>query len=97
MVEVEPGVTLEVLDWGGPGEPMVLLTGLGDNAHVFDNFAYQFTDRYRVLGITRRGFGRSSQPESGYDVATRAADDGCWMRWGSTAPSSSATRWRGTS
>lgn len=75
MVEVEPGVLLEVLDWGGPGEPMVFLTGLGDNAHVFDNFAYQFTDRYRVLGITRRGFGRSSQPVGGYDVATRAADD----------------------
>jgi pimeloyl-ACP methyl ester carboxylesterase len=75
MIEVEPGVTLEVLDWGGAGEPMVMLTGLGNNAHVFDNFADQFTDSFRVIAITRRGFGASSRPESGYDLATRALDD----------------------
>jgi pimeloyl-ACP methyl ester carboxylesterase len=75
FVTVEPGVQLEVLDWGGAGETMVLLTGLGDNAHVYDQFAYQFTDRFHVIGITRRGFGRSSQPAHGYDLATRARDD----------------------
>lgn len=78
MVTVAPGVELEVIDWGGParsGKTMVLLTGLGDNAHVFDGFAYQFTDHFRVIGITRRGFLPSSQPRRGYDVATRAADD----------------------
>jgi pimeloyl-ACP methyl ester carboxylesterase len=75
FVTVEPGVQLEVLDWGGTGETMVLLTGLGDNAHVFDQFAHQFTDRFHVIGITRRGFGRSSQPEEGYDANTRAHDD----------------------
>jgi non-heme chloroperoxidase len=75
FVTVEPGVQLEVLDWGGSGEFLVLLAGLGDNAHVFDQFAYQFTDRFHVVGVTRRGFGRSSQPESGYDVDTRARDD----------------------
>lgn len=75
FVTVEPGVQLEVLDWGGTGETMVLLTGLGDNAHVYDRFAYQFTDRFHVIGITRRGFGRSSKPDHGYDVHTRASDD----------------------
>ncbi|MBN9415241.1 MAG: alpha/beta hydrolase [Candidatus Eremiobacteraeota bacterium] len=75
FVEVEPNVRLQVLDWGGSGPPLVLLAGLGDNAHVFDHFAHQFTDRFRVIGITRRGFGLSSQPETGYDVATRARDD----------------------
>src|SRR5262245_55364911 len=75
FVTVEPGVQLEVLDWGGTGETMVLLTGLGDDAHVYDQFAYQFTDRFHVIGITRRGFGRSSQPAHGYDLATRARDD----------------------
>ena len=75
MVTVEPGVQLEVLDWGGTGETLVLLAGLGDNAHVFDEFAYQFNDRFHVIGITRRGFGRSSQPEYGYDLETRARDD----------------------
>jgi hypothetical protein len=75
FVTVEPGVQLEVLDWGGTGQTLVLLTGLGDNAHVFDEFAYQFNDRFHVIGITRRGFGRSSQPAQGYDVDTRARDD----------------------
>jgi pimeloyl-ACP methyl ester carboxylesterase len=75
FVELEPGVQLEVLDWGGTGETLVLLTGLGNNAHVFDEFAYQFDDRFHVIGITRRGFGRSSQPAQDYDVDTRARDD----------------------
>ena len=77
FVEVEPGVRLEVLDWGGADKPrtLVLLTGRGDNAHVYDQFAFQFTDFFHVLGITRRGFLPSSQPEDGYDVETRARDD----------------------
>lgn len=75
LITVEPNVQLEVLDWGGTGEPLVLLTGMGDNAHVFDEFAHQFTDRFHVIGITRRGFGRSSQPAEGYDLDTRARDD----------------------
>src|SRR6478672_9337874 len=75
FVTVEPGVQLEVLDWGGTGDTLVLLAGLGNTAHVFDDFAYQFIGRFHVIGITRRGFGRSSQPAQGYDVATRARDD----------------------
>jgi hypothetical protein len=46
FVTVDSGVRLEVLDWGGAGDPMVLLTGAGDNAHVYDEFAFQFTDRF---------------------------------------------------
>jgi non-heme chloroperoxidase len=76
-VTVDSGVRLQVLDWGGADKPdtIVLLTGYGDNAHVYDGFAYQFTDYFHVIGITRRGFLPSSQPESGYDVETRAHDD----------------------
>src|SRR5262249_36315609 len=65
----------EVLDWGGTGQTLVLLTGLGDNAHIYDQFAYQFIDRFHVIGLTRRGYGRSSQPAHGYDLDTRARDD----------------------
>jgi non-heme chloroperoxidase len=75
FVTVGPGVKLEVLDWGGSGEVMVLLTGSGDNAHVYDYFAFQFTNFFHVIGITRRGWLPSSQPKNGYDVETRAADD----------------------
>jgi non-heme chloroperoxidase len=66
MITVDKDVKLEVLDWGGTGRPLVLLTGLGDNAHVFDKFAPKLIDRYHVYGITRRGFGASSKPEGGY-------------------------------
>jgi pimeloyl-ACP methyl ester carboxylesterase len=75
FVTVAPGVDLEVIDWGGAGPAMVMLTGSGDNAHVYDRFAFQFTDWFHVIGITRRGWLPSSQPPGGYDVPTRAADD----------------------
>jgi len=74
MVTVAPDVHLEVLDWGGLGEPVVFLAGLGNSAHVFDDFAPRFRDRYRPLAISRRGFGASTRSKEGYDAATRARD-----------------------
>ena len=74
FVTVAPGVRLEVLDWGGSGPPLVFLAGLGNTAHVFDDFAPRFTDHHHVLAITRRGYGASSRTSAGYDIATRVAD-----------------------
>lgn len=73
-VAVEPGVALEVLDWGGAGEPMVFLPGLGNTAHSFDAFAPRFRDRFRPYAVTPRGFGASSHPAAGYGSADRARD-----------------------
>ncbi len=61
-ITVAPDVSLEVVDWGGNGPPLVFLAGLGNTAHVFDTFAPNFLPKYHVLGITRRGFGVSSSP-----------------------------------
>ena len=69
-----PGVRLEVLDWGGTGPPLVFLSGLQDVAHGFDEFAPEFVGDHHVLAITRRGYGASSRPASGYDLAGRVAD-----------------------
>ena len=74
LITVDNNVKLEVLDWGGTGRPLVLLTGLGNNAHVFDKFAPKLTGTYHVYGITRRGYGASSAPASGYS-ADRLGDD----------------------
>ena len=63
MISVDKGVELEVLDWGGTGRPLVLLSGLADTAHVFDEFAPKLTVSYHVYGVTRRGRGASSAPE----------------------------------
>jgi pimeloyl-ACP methyl ester carboxylesterase len=62
FVTVEPGVQLEVLDWGGHGRPLIFLAGNGDTAHAFDRFAPKFAGQNHVYGITRRGFGASSKP-----------------------------------
>jgi pimeloyl-ACP methyl ester carboxylesterase len=53
----------------------VLLAGLGNTAHVFDRFADQLSGSYHVYGITRRGFGASSRPGSGYTEQRLAEDD----------------------
>jgi non-heme chloroperoxidase len=74
FVTVDENVRLEVLDWGGSGRPVVLLSGLGNTAHVFDEFAPKLTADYHVYGFTRRGFGASSVPASGY-TADRLGDD----------------------
>ncbi|MGA2047108.1 MAG: alpha/beta hydrolase [Terracidiphilus sp.] len=72
FVTVDKDVKLEVLDWGGEGRPLVFLSGLGSTAHVYDQFAPQFTAKYHVYGITRRGWGDSSKPAP--SVANYAAD-----------------------
>jgi pimeloyl-ACP methyl ester carboxylesterase len=68
------GARLHYLDYGGAGEPLVLLTGYGPSAHVFDQFATRFTNRFRVVALTRRGTSPSSRPISGYDLETLTAD-----------------------
>jgi non-heme chloroperoxidase len=75
FVTVEDGVRLEVLDWGGSGKPVVLLAGLGFTAHVFDGFAEKLAESCHVYGITRRGYGASSRPATGYGEQRLAEDD----------------------
>jgi pimeloyl-ACP methyl ester carboxylesterase len=74
FVTVDQGVRLEVVDWGGRGQTLLLLSGMGNTAHVYDTFAPQFTNKFHVMGVTRRGFGASSRPTTGYTVE-RLADD----------------------
>jgi pimeloyl-ACP methyl ester carboxylesterase len=68
------GVKLHTLDWGGDGSPLVLLAGLGDNAQRYRGLAPRLTDRVRVVGLTRRGHGRSDRPDTGYDLDTFVED-----------------------
>jgi pimeloyl-ACP methyl ester carboxylesterase len=46
---------------------MVLLAGSGVTAHIYDDLAPKLTEMGHVYGITRRGFGGSDRPASGYD------------------------------
>lgn len=68
------GVRLHYLDWGGAGDVILFLAGMGCNAHIFDNFAPRFTDRFHAMALTRRGHGQSDHPETGYDIDTLVED-----------------------
>jgi pimeloyl-ACP methyl ester carboxylesterase len=74
MVPVDTGVRLHYLDFGGRGPTLLFLPGLGNTAHAFDDFAPRFTDRYHVVALTRRGFGESDHPTSGYDIPRLVED-----------------------
>lgn len=68
-------VRLHYLDWGGDGPPLLFLTPLGgDLIEQFGSLAPQFTDRFHVLGLTRRGQAPSDAPASGYDVGSLVGD-----------------------
>ena len=58
------GVRFHYLDWGGDGDPLLLLAGLGCTAHVFAELAPHLSDRFRVLALTRRGHGLTDQVTS---------------------------------
>ena len=73
------GVRLQTLDWGGSGSALVFLAGYANTPHFFDSIVRAFTDRFRVLGLTRRAHGASDQPEDGYDNPTLARDIICLL------------------
>jgi non-heme chloroperoxidase len=73
-VQISADVRLHYLDFGGAGPPIVLLAGLGNTAHAFDDFAPSLTDRFHVIALTRRGFGESSHPRTGYDTPRLVED-----------------------
>jgi pimeloyl-ACP methyl ester carboxylesterase len=68
------GIRLHYVDWGGKGEVVLFLGPLSGGARVFDVLAPHFTDRFHVLGLTRRGTPPSATPPSGYDTSTLAED-----------------------
>ena len=68
------GIRLHYLDWGGDGQALIFLTGMGSTAYIFGDFAPRFTDKFRVLALTRRGQGDSDYPETGYDPDTLVED-----------------------
>lgn len=69
------GVSLNVLDWGGTGDGLVLIHGMGDSPHSFDDLAPKLTAAHHVIAYARRGHGQSDHPLAGpYDNETLAED-----------------------
>ena len=73
-IEVEKYVHLHVTD-AGEGRPIVLLPGWPLSDEMYE---YQYNDlmnkKFRVIGITLRGFGRSSKPYGAYNYDVHAKD-----------------------
>jgi pimeloyl-ACP methyl ester carboxylesterase len=67
------GVRLQYLEWGGTGPALILIHGLGDNAHVFDDLAPAFVSRFHVIAYSRRGSG-GSEIKGPYDAVTLGRD-----------------------
>jgi len=51
---------LHYLEWGSEhAQAMVLLHGIGDNAHIWDHFARNAADHLRIIALDQRGHGLS--------------------------------------
>jgi len=74
FVQVEPSVHLHIRDWG-KGKTIVFIPGWPLSHEMFE---YQFThlarQGYRCVGITLRGFGKSSGPWGDYNYDIFADD-----------------------
>lgn len=70
FIEIEPNINLHIRDWG-QGKPIVFIPGWPLSHEMYE---YQFNQLpkhgCRCIGITMRGFGKSSKPygEYNYDV-----------------------------
>ena len=73
-IEVEKNVYLHITD-AGEGQAIVLIPGWPLSDEMYE---YQYNDlinhNFRVIGITLRGFGRSSKPYGSYSYDVHALD-----------------------
>ncbi|WP_079246887.1 alpha/beta fold hydrolase [Sphingomonas turrisvirgatae] len=74
-VKTDDGTDIYVKDWDGGGRPVVLIHGWPLSADSWDPQAIALAEAgFRVIAYDRRGFGRSSQPWSGYNYDTFSDD-----------------------
>ncbi len=73
-ITTKDNTQLYVKDWG-KGRPVILIHGWPLSADSWDDQAMAIANAgYRAIAYDRRGFGRSSQPWSGYDYDTLSDD-----------------------
>ena len=62
------------LDWGGQGEPVILLHGLASSGNWYDMVAPHLRDDYHIIAPDQRGHGQTTQAGGGYDWGTLTED-----------------------
>lgn len=68
------GLRFHYRNWGGEGQPLVLLHGLASNARIWDLVASALAEHFRVLALDQRGHGLTDPAEDGYDFPSIARD-----------------------
>ncbi len=68
------GLSFHYRDWGGAGQPIVLLHGLASTCHIWDLVAPILAEECSVVALDQRGHGDSAKPDHGYDFATVSND-----------------------
>ena len=68
------GLSFHYRDWGGSGQPIVLLHGLASTSRIWDMVAPILSADYAVVALDQRGHGESAKPDGGYDFASVSAD-----------------------
>ena len=68
------GLSFHYRDWGGSGQPIVLLHGLASSCHIWDLVAPILAEDFSVVALDQRGHGDSAKPDDGYDFATVSND-----------------------
>ena len=61
-------------DWGGIGQPLVLLHGLASTCHIWDLVAPNLSRDFSVVALDQRGHDETDKPDHGYDFATIVED-----------------------
>jgi pimeloyl-ACP methyl ester carboxylesterase len=74
MTIVVDGVRLHCLEWGVGGEPVVLVPGMGQSAHVYRELGSALAADRVVVAISPRAHGESATPADGYTVADFVAE-----------------------
>lgn len=67
-------VKLHYLDWGGTGEPLILIHGLGDSPFLFGELADTLKEHFRVIAYSKRGHCKSETSDSKYDNSSLVSD-----------------------
>jgi pimeloyl-ACP methyl ester carboxylesterase len=58
----------------GTGEPLLLISGLGTTAHVWQRTREVLAESHRTIALDNRGVGRSEVPPGAYSIALMASD-----------------------
>jgi non-heme chloroperoxidase len=74
-IRAKDSTDLHVKEWGGGNRPIIFTHAWPLSADIWDYQAAALAEAgHRVIAYDRRGFGRSSQPASGYDFDTLSDD-----------------------